>query len=121
MADSISPRHLLVSEIDYELKFRGVLANCGRPEKITLLKRLLDKVAQGGNQSNVGVYKFTFAFPTESIEIDTTIASITTLVADFEGNPSDTLFLKIKTRLAHVMARIQRLIVPEDDTKDEEI
>lgn len=115
MADQVNPRYLLGPEIDYELKLRGVISNRDRNEKIKVLRRILDKEAQGAK--NLGIQEFTFEFADEHREIEATLSSIGSLVADFEGNPADSLFLRIKFRLAHVMARIHRIVVPEDNTK----
>lgn len=107
------PRHLLLNEIDYELKIRNVNSRKDRSEKIKILSRLLQRENLGTDIIDLENYDSTFE--EERDAINSTIVSITSLVVDFEGNPADTLFQRIKSRIAHVTGRVQRIIVPEGD------
>lgn len=113
-----SPRHLLSPEIEYELKIRNVNSRKDRSEKIKILARLLHREAQGSDIIDLENYES--SFDDERDAINSTIVNITSLILDFEGNPADSLFNRIKSRLAHVTGRVQRLDVPDEgDNRDE--
>lgn len=78
------PRHLLLSEIDYELKIRGSYSRRDRADKIKILSRLLYRESQGANLINLEDYVTTFE--TERDQINETAVSIASLILDFEGN-----------------------------------
>lgn len=111
------PRHLLLSEIDYELKIRGSYSRRDRADKIKILSRLLYRESQGANLINLEDYVTTFE--TERDQINETAVSIASLILDFEGNVVDTLFSRICSRIAHLTGRVQRLEIPEDDRKND--
>lgn len=112
----IKPRHLLLPEIDYELKIRNIHTQKDRADKIKILNRILEKEAKGNNSIKLDSYDYNFE--KEQDEINTTLISITALVLEFEGNPLDSLFQRIKSRLAHLIARINRVVIPEEGDSD---
>jgi len=107
------PKHLLLPEIDYELKIRGSFTNRDRAEKIKILSRLLYRESQGSEIIDLENYDSTFEDEREAI--NDTAVSIASLILEFEGNPKDTLLHRIRSRIAHLTGRVQRLEVSDDD------
>lgn len=116
---TFAARHLLQSEIDYELNIRNVRSRKDRNEKIKILSRLLQRESQGAEVIDLNEYETTFDEEREAI--NATIVSITSLILDFEGNPADTLFHRIKSRIAHVTGRVLRIEIPEEGENVEDI
>jgi hypothetical protein len=106
------PKHLLLPEIDYELKIRGSFTNRDRAEKIKILSRLLFRESQGSELIDLEDYDSTFEEEREAI--NDTAVSIASLILEFEGNPKDTLLSRIRSRIAHLTGRVQRLEVSDD-------
>jgi hypothetical protein len=119
MDQVIHPRHLLSHELEYELNIRNVKTKKDRTEKIKVLGRLFAKESQGAKQIDLDNYAS--PFENEKENINNTLVSIASLIVDFEGNPADTLFSRIKSRIAHVTGRVLRLLVPAAGDNVEEI
>lgn len=118
MEDLFRPNHLLIAELDYELKIRAVFSQRNKDEKRKILTRLLEKERdRAGSQIDLSrLSDQDFNFGVEQTAINVTIDSIKQLLADFEGTTTDTLFLRLKSRIAHVMGRVKRIpIVDQAD------
>lgn len=109
--------HLLLPELNYELRIRNTFTQKSQEDKRKILGRLLVKE----RQQNVDVSKLqdpNYDFNTEKSEIETTLLSIENLISDFEGPSTDSCFKRANSRLMHVTLRIQRIVV--EGVKDEE-
>lgn len=115
MTENFNPNHLLINELDYELAIRNVVTTRNMQEKRKILSRLLAREPSPGDSIDLNSYNFNFEF--EQDAINGSLQSITTLVIDFEGNSSDSVFRRIISRLVHVSGRVQRIPIPEDETK----
>lgn len=115
-SDTIIARsnYLLDYELDYELAIRNTLTNRNVQDKRKILKRLLDKEKDiPGRKIDLDSYDFDFKVEEEGV--NKSILSITEAVIDFEGTSSDGAFQRIISRIAHVMGRILRIPVPENN------
>lgn len=102
------PTHLLAKELDYELRIRNVVSERNQQDKRKILSRLLQKE----RQSQFDCLTLTdpkFEYDAEKSEIDATLESIKLLVNEFEGPSSDSSYKRAKSRILHVLNRIQRL------------
>lgn len=118
--EQFKPAYLLKEEVDYELNIRGVVSKRVVEDRRKILLRLLDKERDSpGKLINMTAYKFDFA--KEKSQIDNTLTSVKNFVEGFEGLETDPIFLRLKSRLAHVVARIGRMPIdaeqPEDATQ----
>lgn len=106
--------HLRLAELDYELAIRGIKTTKNMTDKRKILSGLLSRdLKTPGSTLKLDSYSSTF--DRERDEISTTLTSITTSIAEFDGNTSDSSFKVIKSRLCHVAGRIQRIVLPEGD------
>ncbi|KAG5876218.1 hypothetical protein JTB14_013971 [Gonioctena quinquepunctata] len=119
--------HLLDFELEYELSIRGITTARTVADKRKILTRLLSK-EQVNPDVNLKLDVYEFDFKTEQEDINKSLTSITEMIIDFSdsGQVTDTLFLRIKSRIAHVLNRSQRFLkildVPgkiDDDIKDD--
>ncbi|KAG5888846.1 hypothetical protein JTB14_019111 [Gonioctena quinquepunctata] len=119
--------HLLDFELEYELSIRGITTARTVADKRKILTRLLSK-EQVNPDVNLKLDVYEFDFKTEQEDINKILTSITEMIIDFSdsGQVTDTLFLRIKSRIAHVLNRSQRFLkildVPgkiDDDIKDD--
>lgn len=114
MEDTFRPNHLLLEELEYELNIRNVVSSRSQQDKRKILSRLLEKErVRSGSLIDLDNYEFNF--DVEQQAITKTLDSIRNLIADFEGTSSDSLFLRIKSRIAHVTGRIMRMPVVGDE------
>lgn len=110
MAVELKPRCLLVEELNYELRIRGVQTSRDVNDKRKMLGKLLDKE----RNRNVEIEDPNFIFDTERLAIDTTLENIKQIVREFEGPATDSTYVRVRARLAHVTARIRRMaLTPE--------
>lgn len=108
MDETYKPNHLLAEELDYELKIRSVISSKNQQDKRKILTRLLEKEsATPGKLIDMSAYQHTFA--SEKTAIENTLSSIQLLISEFEGTSSDSVFLRIKSRLNHLIGRIKRV------------
>lgn len=106
----LKPKCLLVEELNYELRIRGVQTSRDVNDKRKMLGKLLDRE----RNRNIAIEDPNFLFDTERLAIDTTLESIRQIVREFEGPPTDSTYVRVRARLAHVAARIQRMaLTPE--------
>lgn len=100
-------RHLLASEVTYELRIRGVTTNRDKDEKRKILGRLLAK--ERGRALDYSDPDFDYE--SEKQAITETLESIRLQIVDFEGPSTDSMFLRLNSRLIHITGRVQRLVV----------
>lgn len=111
--NAMKTNHLLVSELDYELRIRGIVT--GRKDagqKRKMLAKILDK-----DRGRVGVVLTDpeYNFDNEVEVIDATIESIRAVIADFEGPESDSTCKRVRSRIIHVTERVKRIQIPNND------
>ena len=107
----MKPIHLLSDELNYELRIRGV--NAGRkdaPAKRKILYRLLDT----DRNREVDYVDPNFEYRAEKEIIENTLESIKSLIRDFDGPASDSMYKRIETRLCHIYNRVLRMPIPEE-------
>lgn len=112
---SFKPGHLLLSELDYELRIRKVVTNRSQDDKRKILARLLDKERNKGSLDVVQDPDFNF--DRESEVINSTLESIKSLIAEFEGPTSDSLYKRLKSRLFHITYRVQRMPIEGENAQ----
>ncbi|KAJ8975115.1 hypothetical protein NQ317_000957 [Molorchus minor] len=76
-------------------------------EKRRILARLLERERTVGGAAEIVDPQFNF--DTERDAINATLESIKSLIDEFEGPTSDSLYKRIKSRLAHVSSRVHRM------------
>lgn len=86
MGEIFTVNYLLTEEIDYELNIRKIRSVRGLDDKRKILSRALKK-----NLPTV-VSPENFDFAKEQEEINKILESIASLVIDFDGNQSDSVF-----------------------------
>lgn len=117
MDSSFKSNHLLLPELNYELRIRNTITEKPQDDKRKILGRLLAKE----RQQNFDVKTLedpNFDFDLEKSEIETTLSSIESLISDFEGPSSDSTFKRANSRLIHVNLRIQRIPIEKFPDKD---
>lgn len=117
--ESFSVNHLLEPELDYELAIRSVITNRNVSDKRKILNKLLKKerdVRRPG--SHICLEDYNYDFRVEEEAINKTITSITDAIIDFEGSVTDSGYARIKSRIIHLLGRVSRLIVPEEEKEE---
>lgn len=114
MEETISPHHLLIDELNYELRIRNVICNRCQDEKRKILARAFAKEKAG---KKVDLSDPNFDFEKERQEINDTIVSITTLILELEGDENDSIFKRARSRLCHVTGRVQRIPNPNNEVE----
>lgn len=110
MSAEIKPKFLLVEELNYELRIRGVQTSRDVNDKRKMLSKLLDKE----RHRKLVIADPNFIFDTERLAIDTTLENIKQIIREFEGPSTDSTYVRLRARLAHVSARVQRMaLTPE--------
>lgn len=107
---NMKPNHLLANEINYELRIRGVVTGRDISEKRKILGRLLNR--ERGR--NLDIRDPEFNFETEREAITSSVENIKSLVRDFEGPATDSLFIRLRSRLIHVTSRVKRMEIVDD-------
>lgn len=110
----MKPTHLLINELNYELRIRGIETTRDVHDKRKMLAKLLDKE----KNRNVNILDPNFDFNAEKVAITATLDNLNQQIQEFEGTENDSAYLRVRSRLIHVTGRIQRVIVPdrEEDT-----
>lgn len=101
----MKPNHLLAEELNYELRIRGVVTTRDIAQRRKILARILDK-------ERVCVIPWEdseYAFDTEVANINKTIDSVRAVISEFDGPETDSAFKRAKSRLIHLINRIQRI------------
>lgn len=111
MAAEMKPNHLLISEINYELRIRGIVTHRDIHDK----RKILGKALQKDRSRNINLTDPDFVYATERYEINVTLESIKQLVQDFEGTVADSVYGRIHSRLTHVIGRIKRMAITDED------
>lgn len=120
MDPACKTNHLLLSELNYELKLRGITTERPQDEKRKILGRLWSKERQQGLDL-VKLSDLSFDFATEKTEIGYSLNSIATLINEFEGPVTDSCYKRAFTRLCHITLRIQRINLDSIADNAEEI
>lgn len=107
----MKPNHLLINEINYELRIRDIVTNRDIHDK----RKILGKALQKEKHRNIKLVDPNFVYITERQEITNSLESIKQLVQEFEGPTTDSLYLRLQSRLIHVTNRIQRMVITEAD------
>ncbi|KAL3286936.1 hypothetical protein HHI36_001421 [Cryptolaemus montrouzieri] len=102
----MKPNHLLIGELNYELRIRGVTSERDQDVKRKMLGRLLDKERRGQVQNLLDP---SYVFANERDDIEYALLSIRQLINEFEGTTSDSVYKRVKSRLAHITSRVQRM------------
>lgn len=84
----MKPRHLLVGELNYELRIRGVESNRDVNDKRKILTKLLSKERNRNHDTEDP----NFDFDRERIDVVNTIDNIGNTIKEFEGPASDFRF-----------------------------
>lgn len=108
--------HLRQKELDYELAIRGVFTTRAVDEKRKILTKLLSK------ESNkpgclIDMDNYSMPYVDESANITSSLETITTAIIEFEGSVTDSMYKVIKSRINHVIGRVRRMKLP-DQNKD---
>lgn len=108
--ETIQVNCLLLDELTYELAIRDVVTSRNMNEKRKILSRLLARENnRPGSYDELPFYSFDLNAEKEAI--NSTLMSVSALIADFEGSATDSTFLRCKSRLVHVSGRIKRIDV----------
>lgn len=107
----MKPVHLLSEELNYELRIRDIITTRDIPAKRKILTRALEKERFRPLQ----LLDAAFNYESEKAAVDKTLESINSLIQEFEGPASDSLYKRIKSRLIHITGRVKRMPIPEGD------
>ncbi|KAG5867739.1 hypothetical protein JTB14_010149 [Gonioctena quinquepunctata] len=107
MEGQVKPAFLLLDEMDYELRIRGIVTNRDMNEKRKILGTLLRKEKEGSPE----LVDPSYVFGDKSSKTNNTLDSISNQIPDVEVTPVDSLYQRLKARLGHVEARIRRMRV----------
>ncbi|XP_050505023.1 uncharacterized protein LOC126883483 [Diabrotica virgifera virgifera] len=105
--------YLKKEEVEYELKIRGTKSRRQCSDKKSMLKKLIQKGSPIDLENNP------LNFAEEKTEIERTIADITQIVEQFEGNVNDSTYRRAKALSTHVSLRIGRM--PIDITIEDQV
>lgn len=105
--------HLLIEELNYELKIRQIITQRDINEKRKILSRLLEK-ERSSPGSLIDMSNYDNIFEQECTAINASLDSIKTLLSDFEGTTTDSLFKRLKSRIIHLTGRIRRMPMPDN-------
>lgn len=113
MAFEMKPNHLLANEVTYELRVRGVSTTRDIHDKRKMLGRLLAK-----ERGRDVVYQDPeFNYESEKTAITETLENIKTLVQEFEGPATDSMFVRLNSRLVHISGRVRRMVVDANNAE----
>lgn len=114
MEERFQVNHLRQKELEYELAIRGVHTTRGVDDKRKILGKLLSKESvKPGCLIDMDNYSVTYA--DECSNITSSLDTISTAIIDFEGTVTDSLYKVIKSRISHVIGRVRRMKLPEDN------
>ncbi|KAL3279603.1 hypothetical protein HHI36_017109 [Cryptolaemus montrouzieri] len=77
-----------------------------------MLGRLLDKERRGQVQNLLDP---SYVFANERDDIDYALLSIRQLINEFEDTTSDSVYKRVKSRLAHITSRVQRMPIDAEN------
>lgn len=113
----MKPNHLLAEELNYELRIRGVVTSRDVAQRRKILARALDKE----RDREIPWEDPNYDFDTEVASINNSIDSVRAVISEFDGPDTDSAFKRAKSRLIHLVKRIQRIKIPEEDADVEKI
>lgn len=108
----IKPVHLLATELDYELRIRGIVTT---RKDVAAKRKMLARALDTDKNRALELVDPDNNFDNENFVIDDTLTQITSLVSDFEGSQSDSYFKRITSRLGYLSRRIKHIVVPAGD------
>lgn len=108
--EQFQANHLLDFELENELASREISTSRCVADKRKILSKLLKKERDSPG-SKINLENYNFDFNTEQSEINRSFNSITDAIIDFgdNGNIKDSAYQRIKSRIAHISNRINRL------------
>lgn len=108
----MKPRHLLIEELNYELRIRGILSKShDQDTKRKLLgKQLIKEVAR----PNLQLLDPEYSFKTEKVQIAKTWDSIVAVINECEGTRTDSTYRRVQSRIKHLTDRVRRIQVPTE-------
>lgn len=109
--DIFKPCYLLTDELNYELRIRGVVTGRDLSQRRKILTRCLER--EKGRALELSDPEYDYEAETQ--RINRSLESIRTLIAEFDGPETDSSYKRIKSRLVHVMLRVQRIRIPDED------
>lgn len=113
----MKPAHLLMEELNYELRIRGIVTERKDANiKRKLLSRQLEK---DKNRAALAYIDPLYNFNDEVAVIDRTLDSIRSLVEEFEGPETDSAYKRIQSRIVHITERVKRIAVPEGEADND--
>ncbi|KAB0805399.1 hypothetical protein PPYR_02371 [Photinus pyralis] len=109
------PVDLLAEELNYELRIRGVVSD--RKDAVTKRKILNKLLEKDRNRSNVTHVDPLYDFDNEAEIIEQALDSLKTLIVEFDGTETDSLFKRINSRILYLTNRVHRLKTDGDDSQ----
>lgn len=106
MSRRVEINRLSRDELVYELTWRGIAS--GTVEEMRGRLAVARQIERSGESLHYPPYPFTFAEDVQSVA--RSLDLMTPLVDNFSGSDKDAQFLKLTTRLNHVLARIDNII-----------
>lgn len=113
MSRKMTINRLEKEELIYELKIRGVAV--GSVEEMRPRLALALQLEKSGDSLRYPDYPFKFTEDAEAVS--KTLSEITTMVVDFQGVKNSGESLKLQTKVAHVLGRLDHM-EPKDDTQE---
>lgn len=110
----MKPGHLLVDELNYELRIRGIVTE--RKDVNVKRKLLAKQLEKDRNRARLEYVDPLYNYENEVTVINKTLDSIRLLIEDFDGPESDSTYKRICSRIAHITGRVKRLVVPDDES-----
>ncbi|KAG5875710.1 hypothetical protein JTB14_012408 [Gonioctena quinquepunctata] len=104
-------KHLADYELEYELNIRKVFSTRPLKDRIKILRKLLMKES---SEPRSQVNQFTTTYDNECYEINQSVKSIRDTIEEFEGTDHDYSYFKLKSRIIHVVGRVQDTNIPND-------
>ncbi|XP_072396613.1 uncharacterized protein [Diabrotica undecimpunctata] len=112
---SFKVEHLLVSELDYELKIRGIniedLPNVDTKRKV--LRGALKQ--EEGNRSFTQISAGSIPFEEQQQGISVTLDDLAQKIGEFRGTVHDSQYGRLTSRLAHISGRVHLLSCIDED------
>lgn len=111
---NMKPIHLLAAEIDYELRIRGISTT---RKDMAAKRKILARALVVDRNRDIDLVDPNYDFDNEKKVITETLEQISLLVDDFEGDESDSLFKRVRSKLTYISNRIKRIVLPQDETE----
>lgn len=109
----MKPTHLLMDELNYELRIRGIVTE--RKDQSVKRKLLAKQLEKDCRRSTIEYADPLYNFQDEVEIINRTLDSIRSLIEEFEGPDTDSAYKRICSRIVHITGRVKRIVVSGDD------